>query len=387
MRAEHRGLTSRTIKGVFTVAVACASTFAHPATGLDDEKSNNGVLFDFVSSSTSCLRRATSVASVDAKTIGSFVAARTGRTFVSSDDGWGDDDERRARDLIDEDACWFDDKEASKKYRFVAVRVDGGAETLEDDTWGVGDSVSDVRSGVVVRKVSVTAGTTLTDLATETARALETERSGGDCERGGSSIVGALFDRSECFGGEDAMEGAARADAVERVKGYVMRELECFEAGLVDFAHDKARAGTVAHATLQGASYAAKKFGSKSETARWSASETARRIGAAMQRIEEEGRAADFGALVQASDSGSFRASERRLLGLDSAPSDKRKLSESAPNDNDVDAVRKFNIKAVQWIVVIVLIGAAAGGVFALLGMPLVQEPLLYSPIPGTKLD
>lgn len=350
---------------------------------------HNGVLFDFGSTSTSssCLRRATTTASIDAKTIGVFVAASSGRAAFGASDGWGDDDERRARDLIDADACWFDnDKEedVSNKYRFVAVRVGGGTETLVGNE---SRDSGDVRTGAVVRKVSVNAGTTLVGLATETARALETKGSGdGDCERRDSSVVGALFDRGECFGGEDAMEGAARADAVERVKGYVTRELECFEVGLVEFARDEARAGTVAHATLQGAAYAAKKFGSKSETARWSASETARRIRAAMRRIEEDG-GADFGALVHASESGGFRASERSLLGLDSTYSAERKLSESTPNDNDVDAVKKFNIKAVQWVVVIVLIGAAVGGVFALLGMPLVQEPLLYAPIPGTKLD
>lgn len=391
MRTEHREssstTTSHTAGRVFTAALACASTFARPVAGLamDD---HNGVLFDFGSTSTSssCLRRATTTASIDAKTIGVFVAASSGRAFGASD-GWGDDDERRARDLIDADACWFDnDKEedVSNKYRFVAVRVGGGTETLVGNE---SRDSGDVRTGAVVRKVSVNAGTTLVGLATETARALETKGSGdGDCERRDSSVVGALFDRGECFGGEDAMEGAARADAVERVKGYVTRELECFEVGLVEFARDEARAGTVAHATLQGAAYAAKKFGSKSETARWSASETARRIRAAMRRIEEDG-GADFGALVHASESGGFRASERSLLGLDSTYSAERKLSESTPNDNDVDAVKKFNIKAVQWVVVIVLIGAAVGGVFALLGMPLVQEPLLYAPIPGTKLD
>lgn len=394
MRTEPRDsssstTTTRTARRFCTVALAYASTFARPAAGLADD--HNGVLFDFVSTSTSsCLRRATTTASVDAKTIGVFVAASSRRAFGASD-GWGDDDERRARDLIDSDACWFDKEEdVSNKYRFVAVRVGGEAETLlgSDEPWDTRDSGSDdVRTGAVVRKVSVNAGTTLTGLATETARALETKGSGdGDCERRGSSIVGALFDRGECFGGEDAMEGAARADAVERVKGYVTRELECFEAGLVEFARDEARAGTVAHATLQGAAYAAKKFGSKSETARWSASETTRRIRAAMRRIEQDG-GADFGALIQASDSGGFRASERSLLGLDSAHSAERKLSESTPNDNDVEAVKKFNIKAVQWVVVIVLIGAAVGGVFALLGMPLIQEPLLYAPIPGTKLD
>lgn len=394
MRTEHREssstTTSHTARRVFTAALACASTFARPVAGLaiDD---HNGVLFDFGStsssstSSSSCLRRATTTASVDAKTIGVFVAASSGRAFGASD-GWGDDDERRARDLIDADACWFDKEEdvVSNKYRFVAVRVGGGTETLVGNE---SRDSGDVRTGAVIRKVSVNAGTTLAGLATETARALETKGSGdGDCERRDSSVVGALFDRGECFGGEDAMEGAARADAVERVKGYVTRELECFEAGLVEFARDEARAGTVAHAMLQGAAYAAKKFGSKSETARWSASETARRIRAAMQRIEEDG-GADFGALVHASESGGFRASERSLLGLDSTYSAERKLSESTPNDNDVDAVKKFNIKAVQWVVVIVLIGAAVGGVFALLGMPLVQEPLLYAPIPGTKLD
>lgn len=391
MRIEPRDssstTTSHTARRVFTVALACASTFARPAVGLavDD---HNGVLFDFgstsTSSSSSCLRRATTTASVDAKTIGRFVAASSGRAFGASD-GWGDDDERRARDLIDANACWFDKEEdVSNKYRFVAVRVGGGTETLVGNE---SRDSGDVRTGAVVRKVSVNAGTTLAGLATETARALETKGSGdGDCERRDSSVVGALFDRGECFGGEDAMEGAARADAAERVKGYVTRELECFEAGLVEFARDEERAGTVAHATLQGAAYAAKKFGSKSETARWSASETARRIRAAMRRIEEDG-GADFGALVHASESGGFRASERSLLGLDSAYSAERKLSESTPNDNDVDAVKKFNIKAVQWVVVIVLIGAAVGGVFALLGMPLVQEPLLYAPIPGTKLD
>lgn len=395
MRTEPRDSsttsTTRTAGRVFTVALACALTFTRPAAGLADD--HNGVLFDFVSTTSkpsSCLRRAATTASVDAKTIGVFVAASSGRAFGASD-GWGDDDERRARDLIDADACWFDEEEdVSNKYRFVAVRVGGGAETLlgHDEPWGARDSGSgDVRTGAVVRKVSVNDGTTLAGLAAETARALETKGSGdGDCERRGSSIVGALFDRGECFGGEDAMEGAARADAVERVKGYVTRELECFEAGLVEFARDEARAGTVAHATLQGAAYAAKKFGSKSETARWSASETARRIRAAMRRIEEDG-GADFGALVQASDSGGFRASERSLLGLDSTHSAERKLSESTPDDNDVEAVKKFNIKAVQWVVVIVLIGAAVGGVLALLGMPLVQEPLLYAPIPGTKLD
>ena len=395
MRTEPRDsssttTTTRTARRVFTVALACASTFARPAAGLADDH-HSGVLFDFVSTSTSsCLRRATTTASVDAKTIGVFVAASSGRAFEASD-GWRDDDERRARDLIDADACWFDkEKDVSNKYRFVAVRVGGEAETLlgSDEPWGTRDSGSDdVRTGAVVRKVSVNAGTTLAGLAAETARALETEGSGdGDRERRGSSIVGALFDRGECFGGEAAMEGAARADAVERVKGYVTRELECFEAGLVEFARDEARAGTMAHATLQGAAYAAKKFGSKSETARWSASETARRIRAAMRRIEEDG-GADFGALVQASDSGGFRASERSLLGLDSAHSADRRLSESTPNDDDVEAVKKFNIKAVQWVVVIVLIGAAVGGVFALLGMPLVKEPLLYAPIPGVKLD
>jgi hypothetical protein len=43
--------------------------------------------------------------------------------------------------------------------------------------------------------------------------------------------------------------------------------------------------------------------------------------------------------------------------------------------------------KGVQWGVTIILVGAAAGGVFALLGMPLAREPFLYAPIPGFKLD
>ena len=47
----------------------------------------------------------------------------------------------------------------------------------------------------------------------------------------------------------------------------------------------------------------------------------------------------------------------------------------------------RFARKGVQWGVAIVLVGAAAGGVFALLGMPLAREPFLYAPIPGFKLD
>ena len=90
-------------------------------------------------------------------------------------------------------------------------------------------------------------------------------------------------------------------------------------------------------------------------------------------------------ALTSRASEQTARAAERKLLGIDV----RRQLTttNATANENDPEVVAQFVRKGVQWGVTIILVGAAAGGVFALLGMPLAREPFLYAPIPGFKLD
>jgi hypothetical protein len=137
---------------------------------------------------------------------------------------------------------------------------------------------------------------------------------------------------------------------------------------------------------LEGATYASTKFGSKSEIARWSADVTAQTL---RRVLDTAGDAKDnvdggFGAFIaHTSAERSVRGAERALLGVDAR---RRVLVTTPVDDDDVDMVRKFNIKAVQWAVAVILVGTAAGAIFALLGMPLIRDPLLYNSIPY-KLD
>lgn len=100
-------------------------------------------------------------------------------------------------------------------------------------------------------------------------------------------------------------------------------------------------------------------------------------------------------AAIALPDDGIERASttsERRLLGFDgrtlTANDDgaDNSLSTSV-GENDEDAVAEFRRRAVQWAVTVIIFAAVVGGVLALLGMPIQEDPLLYAPIPGTKLD
>ena len=58
-------------------------------------------------------------------------------------------------------------------------------------------------------------------------------------------------------------------DALGRAKGYVERELRCFEEGARAFALEGGDGAEFAYVALEGATYASKKFGSKSEIAKW----------------------------------------------------------------------------------------------------------------------
>lgn len=215
----------------------------------------------------------------------------------------------------------------------------------------------------------------------------------GEIARGGRCDdveAEALFNRKECFE-EVERSGDARA----RARAYVKRELACFEEGLRAFVRkDGEEAARVAYVALEGVTYASRKFGSKSDVALDSARLTADVIKRVLDTIAVEYAATAPLAAIALPDNGVERASttsERRLLGFDgralTADDDGDNSLSTSVGENDEDAVAEFRRRAVQWAVTVIIVAAALGGVLALLGMPIQEDPLLYAPIPGTKLD
>ena len=266
-----------------------------------------------------------------------------------------------------------DDNETRRR-RFLTLSAD-------ESVWRTGEVEFSAIEGVVARDVSFDGSRSRTTLR-ETAKAIAR---GGRCE---DSETRELFDRRVCFG-EEVVKRLEKSDvdASARVKGFVERELKCFEEGVEAFASE--RGGDepkFAYVALEGATYASKKFGSKSDIALWSAKETKAAVARVMASMAKKD-GFEFGALALASrdPERSTRGSERKLLGIDHRRS---LLANSTSSDENDDAVvARFMRKGVAWAVAIIFIGAAVAGVLAIMGMPLQKEPFLYTAIPGVKLD
>ena len=280
------------------------------------------------------------------------------------------------RATVDEEKIWFaarrsSDGAGTRKGRFLTFAHDAIVADGCVDVWDV--------PGVTRREVRVEGAVGLSNAAKAIA-----DGEGDGCERAKTK---ALFDREACFGSDDLkVLKKSDVDALGRAKGYVERELRCFEEGARAFALEGGDGAEFAYVALEGATYASKKFGSKSEIAKWAVVETRASVARVLRAMRAE-KGIEFNALALTSRASeqTARAAERKLLGIDV----RRQLTttNATANENDPEVVAQFVRKGVQWGVTIILVGAAAGGVFALLGMPLAREPFLYAPIPGFKLD
>ena len=274
---------------------------------------------------------------------------------------------------VDGEACWFDDGnvEANAKTRFVTMTTSGSVNVDVVDVvgaWAKETGVGDGARGTVGRDASAKGAT----------------------EALGDGDARLLLDRRACFDGEEggfSVRELERADvdADRRARALVERELRCFEDDATAFAQSK-DARSVAFVSLEGASYVEKRFGHKSEIARWSAEVTQASIARVLSSIREQ---ADVELVVVAvsegaSPSHTARAAERKLLGVDVHG---RRTAEAAHDDNDLELLTTFTRKVAQWVAAIIFIGASFAGILALHGMPLIREPFLYTPIPGLKLD
>ena len=247
-------------------------------------------------------------------------------------------------------------------------------------------AIVDVNQRVRARSLA-TSPTSRVSLATVTGEIAR----GGRCD---DVEPKTLFNREECF--EAITEEVERSgDARVRARAYVKRELACFEEGLRAFVRDNGVDGArAAYVALEGVAYAAQKFGSRSDVALDSARLTADALTRVFHAISVDAGAAPLAAIALPDD-GVERASttsERRLLGFDRrrralTADDSSSTTTTTRDENDEDAVADFRRRAVQWAVTIIIVAAAVGGVLALLGMPIQRDPLLYAPIPGTKLD
>jgi len=280
------------------------------------------------------------------------------------------------RATVDEEKIWFaarrsSDGAGTRKKRFLTFARDASAVDEGEEVWDA--------PGVTRREVRVEGAVGLSNAAKAIANG-----EGDGCERAKTK---ALFDRAACFGSDELnVLKRSDVDAMGRARGYVERELRCFEEGARAFALEGGDGAEFAYVALEGATYASKKFGSKSEIAKWAAAETRASVARVLRAMRAE-KGIEFNALALTSRASELtaRAAERKLLGVDV----RRQLSttNATASENDPEVVARFARKGVQWGVAIVLVGAAAGGVFALLGMPLAREPFLYAPIPGFKLD
>lgn len=280
------------------------------------------------------------------------------------------------RKLLDEERSFFaagvDDE--TRRRRFLTLYAD-------ESVWRTGEVDFSAIAGVAARDVSFDGSRSRTTLS-QTAKAIAR---GGRCE---DSETRELFDRRVCFGEEVVKQfEKSDVDAPTRVKGFVERELKCFEEGAEAFASEAEGDGPkFAYVALEGATYASKKFGSKSDIALWSAKETKAAVARVMATMAEKD-GVDFGALALASrdPERSARGSERKLLGIDH----RRSLlgNSTSSDENDDEVVARFMRKGVAWAVAIIFIGATVAGVLAIMGMPLPKEPFLYTAIPGMKLD
>lgn len=280
-----------------------------------------------------------------------------------------------ARDDVLRDVLGAGERErATRRGKVVVFSVDRAVDVAARD-----NESGSVRARSMA--VSPTSRVSLAAVTGEIAR-------GGRCD---DVEAEALFNRKECF-----EEVERSGDARERARAYVKRELACFEEGLRAFVRkDDEEAARVAYVALEGVTYASRKFGSKSDVALDSARLTADVINRVFDAIAVEYAATAPLAAIALPDDGIERASttsERRLLGFDgrtlTANDDgaDNSLSTSV-GENDEDAVAEFRRRAVQWAVTVIIFAAVVGGVLALLGMPIQEDPLLYAPIPGTKLD
>ena len=302
--------------------------------------------------------------------------AAVGLTSPSVDAGAIDARDDVVRTVLDEERRFFaaGDDDETRRRRFLTLSAD-------ESVWRTGEVEFSAIEGVVARDVSFDGSRSRTTLR-ETAKAIAR---GGRCE---DSETRELFDRRVCFG-EEVVKRLEKSDvdASARVKGFVERELKCFEEGVEAFASE--RGGDepkFAYVALEGATYASKKFGSKSDIALWSAKETKAAVARVMASMAKKD-GFEFGALALASrdPERSTRGSERKLLGIDHRRS---LLANSTSSDENDDAVvARFMRKGVAWAVAIIFIGAAVAGVLAIMGMPLQKEPFLYTAIPGVKLD
>ena len=301
--------------------------------------------------------------------------AAVGLTSPSVDAGAIDARDDVVRTVLDEERRFFaaGDDDETRRRRFLTLSAD-------ESVWRTGEVDFSAITGVVARDVSFDGSRSRTTLR-ETAKAIAR---GGRCE---DSETRELFDRRVCFGEVVKRLEKSDVDASARVKGFVERELKCFEEGVEAFASE--RGGDepkFAYVALEGATYASKKFGSKSDIALWSAKETKAAVARVMASMAKKD-GFEFGALALASrdPERSTRGSERKLLGIDHRRS---LLANSTSSDeNDDEVVARFMRKGVAWAVAIIFIGAAVAGVLAIMGMPLQKEPFLYTAIPGVKLD
>jgi len=208
----------------------------------------------------------------------------------------------------------------------------------------------------------------------------------------GDVDVAEAFSRVDCFDGIEARVGGI--DARERAMAYVLNELECFERAFAKLGEggeegDGKGERRCVVVSLEGVGYVAKKFGAKSDLAAWSARKTEDSLSRAFEAfVSGTGRSRSIVVLAIANDGARERSSAatlRRLLGFDRRLLDD--TSNANANENDEEAVKEFQRRVVQWVVTIIIVAAAVGGVLALFGMPLYEDALLYAPIPGIKLD
>ena len=378
-------MTRRSARARAIAALACATTMVcGPASTVEARRATStradGTFFD--AGARGWLKRVaeetttTTTTSVNAGELVTVARAAVGLTSPSDAARAIDARDDVVRKLLDEERSFFaagvDDE--TRRRRFLTLYAD-------ESVWRTGEVDFSAIAGVAARDVSFDGSRSRTTLS-QTAKAIAR---GGRCE---DSETRELFDRRVCFGEEVVKQfEKSDVDAPTRVKGFVERELKCFEEGAEAFASEAEGDGPkFAYVALEGATYASKKFGSKSDIALWSAKETKAAVARVMATMAEKD-GVDFGALALASrdPERSARGSERKLLGIDH----RRSLlgNSTSSDENDDEVVARFMRKGVAWAVAIIFIGATVAGVLAIMGMPLPKEPFLYTAIPGMKLD
>jgi len=376
-------MTRRSARARAIAALACATTMVcGPASTVEARRATStradGTFFD--AGARGWLKRVaeetTTTTSVNAGELVTVARAAVGLTSPSDAARAIDARDDVVRKLLDEERSFFaagvDDE--TRRRRFLTLYAD-------ESVWRTGEVDFSAIAGVAARDVSFDGSRSRTTLS-QTAKAIAR---GGRCE---DSETRELFDRRVCFGEEVVKQfEKSDVDAPTRVKGFVERELKCFEEGAEAFASEAEGDGPkFAYVALEGATYASKKFGSKSDIALWSAKETKAAVARVMATMAEQD-GVDFGALALASrdPERSARGSERKLLGIDH----RRSLlgNSTSSDENDDEVVARFMRKGVAWAVAIIFIGATVAGVLAIMGMPLPKEPFLYTAIPGMKLD